>query len=367
MSYDPASLAVVNATLQQLAPLNAQFPLLLYNRKSCTGQRYPEEGSFGLWNQDLNFDHVGFDTIVSLYVPPHALLEMWSTGDGDGYYSVQGPTIISDTGSLLAFWHHYDNSPCFSTEVHCGKRVGGIHGWRLGVDFSRMRITWNTSWVSLLHNFASNQHPLTFGGINYPVNNDALFDELCPDPTNRFSCNCHSAYQQILDQHAAAADGSYVNILQNGCNPATMYVPSAAQVGVGTSQECTVQIHAQLSTGTFPTIDNGGPQFYICSGRVYVNAYSTDANLDREVFAAQRRPTACQRNQATDQAELEVSPSASSPSFPTYAWYILGALLVVIVFLGLFYGLYQIQRRRRCRRQSTATSLRRSRMQKIGF
>lgn len=325
MSYNAESLQTVNATLEPLAPLNAQFPLLLYSHKNCTGQRYPPEGEFGLWNQDLNFDHVGFDNIVSLYVPPHALLEMWSAGDADGYYSVQGPALISDTGAYLAFWHHYDNSPCFATEKHCGKRVGSPQGWRLGVDFGRMRITWNTSWVTLLHNFASNKQTLAFGTTTYNVNNDALFDELCPHPYDRYSCNCHSAYQDILQQHFDAANSSYVNILQNGCNPNTMYVPSQAQVGNVTLQDCTTQINAQLNTGTFPAVDQGGPEFYICSGRVYVNTHTTGST----------------QAQARSEAGFSSSSSTSEvQGLPTYAWYVMGALLLVGVLLGLFYVLY---------------------------
>lgn len=354
MSYTADSLDVVNATLQPLAQRNAQFPVLLYNHKNCTGRRYPEEGAFGVWNQDLDFEQVGFDTVVSLYVPPHVVLELWSPGNNDGYFAVQGPNLISDTGSFLAFWRHYDNSPCFATEAHCGQRVGSPHGWRWGVDFSRMRVTWNTSWVRLLHNLASNQQPLAFGGTTYAVDNDALFDELCPHPTNRYSCACHSAYQQLLQDHPQAASQSYVNILPNGCNPNSMFVPSQAQVGAVTAQNCTTQIHAQLTTGTFPTIANGGPEFYVCSGRVYVNAYSAAGT------------TTPDRTDATAPTVL-LSPAATTTTNNTGLWYGVGALVLgVVLLLGVFWVLHHRptpSARRRPPQPRASRNLHRIRMQ----
>lgn len=296
MSYNDASLIVVNSILQPLAPRNAQFPYLFFNNKNCLGTRYPAEGEFGLWNQDLSRDQVGFDNILSLYVPPHAILEMWSTGDSDGYCAIQGPNIISNTGAYVTFWRHYDDSPCFPTEVHCGKRVGSNNGWRFGIDFKRIRITWNTSWVSLLHNLASNKQPLAFGGIQYNVDNDSLFNQICPHPYDRYSCNCHSAYQFLVKNHFEAAESSYVNLLQNGCNPNTMYVPSKANVGAVTPQECSAQINAQLVTGTFPTIDNGGSEFYICAGKTYVNGWKDPNNnknrtLENDEFSSSTTTT----------------------------------------------------------------------------
>lgn len=325
MSYNQASLEVVNSILKPLAPVNAQFPLLLFSQKDCLGKRYPPEGEFNLWNQDLDLTTVGFDTIRSLYVPPHALLEMWSTGDGDGYYSVQGPNIISSTGSMLAFWSHYDNSPCFSTEVHCGKRVGSADGWKLLVDISRMRITWNLSWVELLHNFASNGQTLAFGGTEYAVNNDTLFNEICPHPYDRYSCNCHSAYQLIQQNHPGAAGSSYVNLQQNGCNPNIMYVPSGGNIAAGTLQECTVQINAQLSTGTFPTIDNGGSEFYICAGKTYLNGVKDPV------------PRTMAEEAASTISGFSSTSGVPTTGFPTYAYYVIGAFLLTAVLMTIFY------------------------------
>lgn len=313
MSYNDDSLIVVNSILQPLAPNNSQFPYLFFNNKNCLGKRYPSEGEFGLWNQDLSRELVGFDNIVSLYVPPHAILEMWSTGDGDGYCAIQGPNIISNTGAYVTFWRHYDDSPCFPTEIHCGKRVGSNNGWRFGIDFARIRITWNTSWVTMLHDLASNKQPLTFGGIQYNVDNDALFNQICPHPYDRFSCNCHSAYQLILKNHFDAAESSYVNLLQNGCNPNTMYVPSKANVGSVSSQECTAQINAQLNTGTFPTIDNGGSTFYICAGKTYVNGFK-DPNSD-----------------PTNKNSLELEPDNESNTIPIIIGVVVSVLLIVVI------------------------------------
>lgn len=348
MSYTADSLETVNEVLTPLAPLNAQFPLLLYSRKNCTGQRYPAEGEFGLWNQDLKEEMVGFNDIVSLYVPPHAVLELWNTSDGEGYYAVPGPALISDTGAYLAFWRHYDDSPCFPHELHCGKRVGSNTGWRLGVDVARLRVTWSSSWLRLLHNMAANQQGLTFGGTEYAVNNDTLFNELCPHPYNRYSCNCHSAYQQLMAQHPAAASSSYVNLLQNGCNPLTMYVPSQARVGAATTQECTTQIHAQLKTGTFPSLDQGGPQYYTCAGHTYVNAVA-GMNTSRESSSSDQ----------TKNAE-----TLSEEGLPVYAWYVIGGMLILLMLLGLCYLWFSTRRARRTK-SSRSTDIRRVRMQHL--
>lgn len=341
MTYNASSLDVVNTVLQPLAPKNAQFPLLLYNNKNCTGKRYPDEGEFGLWNQDLSLDLIGFDNILSLYVPPHAILEMWSVGDGDGYYAIQGPAIVSNTGALLAFWRHYDDSPCFPTEQHCGKRVGTNNGWRFGVDFARIRVTWNSSWVRLLHTLASNKQPLSFGGTQYNVNNDNLFNSICPHPYDRYSCQCHSAFQLILKDHFDAAENTYVNLLQNGCNPDTMYVPSQANIGAVTKQECTAQINAQLATGSFPTLDKGGPEYYICAGELYLNGIKDPESAEKNKEA--------QDNQSNT----------------VILFVVIGVVVAICIFVFIYGIFYTNSRITTTTTHPTKPSIRRNRMNRL--
>lgn len=95
---------------------------------------------------------------------------------------------------------------------------------------------------------------------------------------HRYPCRCTDVANAILAEHADAASKSYVNLLQNGCNPSTQYVPTYGNVADGTVAECLQQINAQLNACTFKTISQGGPQLYICGGRVYENAVDPPEN-----------------------------------------------------------------------------------------
>ena len=321
-----SSFIVVNEVLEKSAlNNNAQFPYLFFSGVNCTGLSYPTtEDRSPLWNQDLTASLIGFSTIASLYVPPHAKLEMWNSVNGDGYYAVQGPVIIPNTAAQLAVWSNYDGSPCLESSKACGTRVGNNKGWILGVNIFRMRITWNTSWTQFLHDSASNHQRVQMGDSTYSIDYDALFNEICPDPLSRYSCNCHSAYQDLLIKHPAAANQSFVNITPNGCNSNTMYVPSKANIGTGTTQECLQMINAQLKSGTFPTLSNGGQTLYPCATKLFVNG-----TVDN--------------TQALKTVSVESSSSSSSG---LYVYYIIGAVTLMLLLFMLFMTRFVVIRER---------------------
>jgi hypothetical protein len=331
----------LNPILNELALDNAQFPLLMFSENNCQGQMYPPVGEFNLWNQDLKENTIGFNQINSIYVPPQVVLEMWSKNQ-DGYYSVTGPQIISNTNAQIASWTHWDGTPCNDGEPHCNKKVN----WNFNGELDRVRIVIQIPWTVMLHNFASNKQSLQMNGTVFPVNNDVLFDEICKNPQNRFTCYCHAAYQEILEFHAAAADSSYVNLLQNGCDPTTQYVPSKALVAQGTAAECNAMIQAQLETGTFPTLSTKrGQANYICANQIYTNAFN-DGITD---------PLARIDDNEDDVLENQEMTSMT----PSYAYWVVGILLL---FGALLFFIYLLQRSLKYGRQ-TRDAIKRYRFQ----
>lgn len=321
MSNEQACMDVINPLLQAEAAENAQFPLWLFSGPNCTGTRYPPEGEFNLWGQYLDFATFGFNEVRSAYVPPQALLELWATGD-EGYFSVTGPSVLPDLRAQLGFWRNWDDSPCLSNQVNCGNRVV----WTLNNPVAKMRISLPVNWNLTLANLAAQKETLSVSGFTYEIDNDALYGELCYEGQTRVPCNCFNSYQQILANHATSATNSFINVLQEGCDPLGQYVPTGALVGEVTPVECQRQIQAQLENGTFPTLDRGGPEIYICAGKSYVNTNS-DGSFDRLA-----------RFDDDEDDKLELQEMSNSNSSNT-GWWIMGGLLIFAALLLVFYFL----------------------------
>lgn len=361
-------LEYLDPILQDYAPDNAQFPLYMFSDFNCQGVRYPPEGEFNLWYQYLGEPRtvstpqgdvqvvqvtpatLGMTEIKSVYVPPQSVLEMWAPND-EGYFSVVGPQIITDTQAYLSAWRNFDDSPCGSDELaYCGNRVN----WSVGdgQPIYRMRITSAVPWTNLLARLASDQQPLALNGKAYPVDNDALYADICPGNGEDFNCECQNAYDEILLNHPGAANQTYVNVLPNGCDPTTQFAPSQALVGTGTSYECQNQINAQLQSGTFPTLSQGGPQQYVCAGLIYLNAYddgSTDVLARFDDFEDDR---------------LEAQEMHSST--PAYAYWLAGAFGVLALLLVLVGSIHQgdMKAKERLRQRIKASRLYPSTMRK---
>jgi len=354
---------VVNAILEELAPVNAQFPLLMFSETNCQGVRYPPEGDFNLWGQYLGVpvtttvagkpvttvevrpETLGMSQIKSIYVPPQSVLELWATG-GDGYYSLTGQQLIQDLDAMLAAWRNWDDSPCITGTVNCGNRVV----WKVGEGepIERMRIHNPVPWTAVLANLAANKQTVQLHGTTYAINNDTLYQDICVEGQDSFACECHNAWQELLAVHSAAATQSFVNILQNGCNPLTQFVPSGAPVGDVTTTECQQQINAQLVTGTFPTLSVGGPQLYICAGQTYINAFE-NGTLDL--------PSRLDDDEDDDLEAMEMTRNT-----PGYAYWVMGALLV----LGLLMLLFHMLRRSNFSMKVVRQRIRQSKFSKQG-
>lgn len=300
---------LINPILESLSLDNAQYPMLFFSGEGCTGKMYPPEGSFNLWDQDINESTVGFSTIRSMIIPPQTTLKIWSPNN-ESYYSIGGLSIIPDTSAYLANWSRWDGTVCNSTDVYCGKKIN----WRLGVDIMRC-IPHNYPWYSYLAINAVGNRTLSLSTPSgykstYNFDYDTLYDELCKDSTNP-ACGCHEAYHELLANHPTSVKQSYVNITPNRCNPVINYVPTGANVGNNSISECTNMINAQLKAGTFPTLSKGGPMIYNCANRSFQNSYETVQEQNREVdFVANN----------------------------TYVYIVMGVLLFIsLVLVGIFY------------------------------
>lgn len=330
-------LNLLNPILKEYAADNAQFPLYFFEDVNCQGARYPPEGEFNLWYQYLGEPKVvptsegdvtvtvvtsatlGMSEIKSLYVPPQAVLEMWTPND-EGYFTLVGPQVVPDTSALLGAWRTWDDAPCNDSDTYCGKKLN----WTLGNPIYRMRISTSSPWTTMLARLAANKKPLTLQSTSYPVNNDLLYSDICPGNGEDYGCDCQNAWDTLLLEHPGAAAASYVNILPNGCDATTQFVPSAAQAGLNTVYECQNQIQAQLRSGTFPTLSNGGPAQYVCAGTIYLNSYDHGS------------ADALARFDDEEDDKLELQEMMSST--PSYAYWVLGAICV-LAFLLMFAGM----------------------------
>jgi hypothetical protein len=336
---------VIDKILTPKAQTNSEFPMIIWDDKGCQGKRYPEEGEYDAWSQYLEPAWTGLDRIKSLFVPHHATLELWSANDS--YYSVQGPSYVADTPSKLAFWRHWDDTPCYPGEIDCGKRVI----WDMVDDdvgdpstndgkIKRIRITRHTSWLDLLNQKASAGKPLTVGNKTYEIDGDAFYKEYCAGGSKRFGCQCHDAYQDLLANHPEASEHSFVNIASDKCNPAVHYVPTGARVSKGTHEECEEMFRAQIKAGTFPSLDVGGPQTFHCGGKTYTNSLSDGS------------PSRLHQLDDKEDDKIEANEMVSATETPEYAYYviaailILGFLLIVAYYLEKSKGLSKMIRQR---------------------
>lgn len=321
----------VNAVLQENTLTNSQFPFLLWDENSCQGTRFPTSDEFPLFSQYLSADILGMSTIQSLYIPPHCTLQLYAPTDG--YFQVSGPSIIPVTDAHLGFWTYYDDRPCEDNSVDCGKKVN----WSFGsqpAQINRLRVVFDQAWVDLLNQRGSFGQPIALNNTVYDIDYDAFFDENCTNGNNaegRFGCNCRDAYELLLfEQPEEVANQSYVNLLQNGCNANLQFMPTGSNVGVGSKFECQEMIKSQLANGTFPTIDRGGPDIYVCAGESYVNVYS-DGSRNMLEFADDKEEVL---------RELE-EMNVTNSNTPDYAYYVLAALLIFATLLLLTYYLNQ--------------------------
>jgi hypothetical protein len=324
LTSDPQCLAVLTPLLTALGPQNSQWPCLLFSEAHCQGEMYPPVGSFNDWNKHLTRLDIGFETIGSVFVPPQIILQMWTPNNGNTY-TAPGQQVIIDTASQMAFWRNWDDSTCESPQSACGTKVN----WTFGTDANSLYklIMIPLNWNATLTTYGATKQPFQIGPNTIPMNLDQFFSETCAsnDPAYTTACLCQNAYINIIENHNTSANQSYVNLLQNGCNPSSQFVPSQANIAVGTTDECLEMMNAQIAAGTFPTLSNGGPANYICNNQIYVNAYST-GSTSALAFA-------------DDFEDDQIEQTEMNSQTPPYAYIILAVLLFVAILLVLFYFL----------------------------
>ncbi len=316
---------VVNPILQELSQENAEFPVLLFSHADCAGTQYPPEGTFNFWGQDFGHQ-VPFRDIRSLYVPNHAILEVFSK-NGDGYWSVVGPQIVPDVSSTLAFWRPFEEHGCLDPNGDCGKRV------RLNLDdtVGRMRIVRPQIWNKVLADYGARGQQLMLNGTAYQIDHDALYADLCEEGQDLVNCSCHNAYQTILTEHNQAQLKSAVNLIDPACDPSRHYVPSGARVASGSDRECREMMSAQIEAGTFPTLDNGGSSVYFCGGLAYENTFQTGST----------DPLSRWDDEEETVREARLMGSMAGTSAQNVAYYVIGALFALALLMLAYHYMFQ--------------------------
>lgn len=329
----------INAMLLLLSTTNSQFPFLAWSGEACTGTMYPPAGSFGYWDQAVSANALGFTEIRSMFIPHQSVIKVWSNeANPVGYYSVSGPLIVPDNRSFLANWSRWDGTTCTSGDTVCGKKVQWIIGYGTR-NIGKLIIHNPVGWTSFLATAAARGDTLSLStpsGLKqtYTIDYDALYTELCTDGQNRFACGCHDAYQALLREHPAAASKSYINLTPNSCNPSTQYVPSNANVGNGSLYECANMINAQLRSGTFPTLTNGGYPLYMCANKSFTNAYSDGSTVTTTT------------NKETNEDKTGDDAEQATPAY-------IYIVMSILIFAALVATVYAQCTRKRIRRTQT--------------
>lgn len=323
-AYTDHCASVISELLGPYANTIDQFPIVFWSQPGCTGIQYPPTGEFPQWEQQLKASEIGMQTIGSLYVAPHVLLTLWSK-DGTGFYSVPAtPSPIVSTAATPMAWTVADGTPCPTNDGVCGHRIE----WDLGSHIDHLRAQRLINWNMYTHNLANNKQVIQVVNQTIPLNNDLLFQELCQNGSNLYTCQCHDAYIALLATHPQSVQDSYINITQNGCDPKTIYAPSKAPIGSGTQEECMQMYGSQLQYGTHKTVSEGGGVYVYCGNQVFQNAsepvHSTTSTASSSTY---------RKNANSTLFEKESTSALSSTSLITMISLILVGLVLLWVFI----------------------------------
>ena len=323
MTCQDIVLKILQSDIQHLS----EFPFLLFQGIDCQYDMYPKPGDFPEW--DTTLSQIPLDQIGSVYIPPHALLELRSRSGLVA--SIKGPATISNMEAYMIFWEATNYAECDDTSnPDCHKKV------RFGLTESdpilNLCVSRRMTWDQYLHNLASRNQQLMIAEYPVTVDFDRFFDRICANPKPGYHCECFDAHQQLLTDFPGISDQLYVNNLPNGCDPTKHYMPTQAKIGTQSKEECLTMLKSMIRTGKFKTLDDGGDKMFSCGGTSFQNTNRSGLS----------------RNAMFDDIEEQLIESSEMSSNETYfilVYVLIGILLFTFIVL-IFYSFEQLHARR---------------------
>ena len=299
---------IVFDILQEKARQHEEFPFLFFESANYHGTRYPAQNEFPNWQVYLDWTDLRLEKIDSMYVPPHAILEVFSVQSSLAV--IPGPALITKNSAYPIFWRNPDDSEC-NTQFNpvCGTKVQ----WNLD-HIKTFFVKRRKNWKQFLHDSASRKIPLTLKGKPIHIDMDAFFDKICPSPF--YNCQCFDTYHNFKKDHPSVKN-VYVNNLNTNCIPDKHYLPKKSKIGHQTQAECIEMINQMSSSWKSLDYKGENQDFITCGNKKY---YKSTENRTHTVD--------------DEMAKENLDKGKSSTELPMWVVYTI-ILLIALCFLKL--------------------------------
>lgn len=305
--------------LQDKANIHEEFPYLFFDSDNYEGTSYPiDKDEFPNWAVHLSWSDLNLNKVQSLYVPPHAILEIYSVHATIA--TLAGPAMITKTSAYPLFWRNHDDS-------HCDQESNPICGTKVQWNSDHIRsffLKRHKMWNQYLHDTSSKNQFITLKDKVIKTDMDAFFEKICP--SNHYNCQCVDAFHQFKKDYPSV-DKVYINNLENECDPHKHYVPKQSKIGQQKSEECIEMLGKMVKSGTWKTLDQKeGLEFIMCAGQKYANSTILGYTDKTQIFDDELDKKLERENMNTDNVPLLVV-------------YILASLFTFLFLYVIFYFL----------------------------
>jgi cbb3-type cytochrome oxidase subunit 3 len=301
--------AILRPFLQQCAREGNEFPALFFERSHCQGSRVTP----------LDLNRIG-----SMYVPPHASVVLTSTEGSHANFP--GPSVVVSTDAYFTLWGNADGSACAENHPHCGRKISFDGG--LETQLKNISVRNHKPWDLYVHDVASSTGgSLKYKHHNLTMNTDAFFNRVCASSSaSVYNCQCVDGYNKMILEHPElSSEMSYVNNLEDSCDPVKHYYPSGAKIGTFSEEECVKMLFNMVSSGSVLPKDRGGPEHFRCGNRSFENVFAT---------SGETLETRAYDDEQDKQLERLEMPSYDLPPVCAYI------LAIILFFFLLFLYLY---------------------------
>jgi hypothetical protein len=230
----------------------SEMPALLFEGPHCTGKRWPPVGEHTRYDELVRWSDTDLKRLGSFVIPPHTTLELRS--NRQGFLQLTG--MVTDTAShIKRDWHTASLEPCLPTlERDCDRRVDWDH-------LDQFKLKRHKTWIQYLHGKAlkgsqDGTYSVRLHGRTYAPRWDDFIHRSCEEKHPGVYCACHDEFMRLQNDHPdvpleTLKVGLFVPTTAKPCLPQQHYVPSTASRALGTPEECSDVLYAQMKAGSF--------------------------------------------------------------------------------------------------------------------
>lgn len=259
-----------------------EFMPQLWSGLGCTGRVYPAEGEFPAMDQDLTMAELGLDTMGSIHVPPHVVMDLWSKELAK--VSLVGPVTIPAIRHELIRWKMADGTTLPDSHPRYGKPFQFE-------DVVRFRFRRLSTWKQFRFGLArrgTKEIPVV-AGRSLPVHGDQAAALVCGETPSHEGCGCHNAFERLKLAKPDLAGQLMLNLEDASCDPALHYVPTRAKTGPATAENCTTNMRLNMEGEAFAYKDDPlASTEVVCGERSYANTFSNGSGNPLERYSDMR-------------------------------------------------------------------------------